>query len=229
MDLFSQNPDLSVYQACFGKWWDVLDKNVMMDAYDRTLEFSKGGTICPDFENVFRAYSCSDPNAIKCVILSICPYPDSNADGLAFSSPRPTESLRQIYFAITKDTSVFDKKLTFNYCTDLHYWCIQGVMLLNTKLAVYEGDVLSGKGLHEKLIQETCQYLEKNGCSFLAIGSPAISLFKRTLSSKDYYSSSHPVEASRSGIAWQCPHFENINNDLLSQNKGPIMWTRLCQ
>jgi uracil-DNA glycosylase len=93
----------------------------------------------PAPRQVFAALEACPPEAVKVVILGQDPYPTpGHAHGLAFSAeadvrPLP-RSLANIYKEMQADLGACPPN------GDLHFWAVQGVLLLNTVLTVPAGE-----------------------------------------------------------------------------------------
>lgn len=216
------------------EWIDYLDANKLLEAsmiMKRVEDASvdQGFTYWPDKKDTFRAFNLTPPKEIKAVIVSICPYPNSNADGVAFSCAHsPSQSLRQLYHGIIDDPNLVEKE-QFNYPLQLDHWCKQGVLMINARLQVKDGDSksLSTVGWQE-FIGYVCQTISRRNYNipFLLLGAearkPVITqhLHDRTL----VIQCDHPVNASRNNSYWTCNGFETINEHLINNNQTPIKW-----
>jgi len=98
-------------------------------------EESRGATIFPRVQNVFRAFELCPWSNLKVVLIGQDPYhDDGQAEGLCFSVP-PTQkipsSLRNMYKEACDDV-----KITMPKHGNLVQWATQGILLLNTVLTV---------------------------------------------------------------------------------------------
>lgn len=104
-------------------WWPGIWNTVLRDL----------SRLSPIPSRMFRVLSMS-PEDIRVVILGQDPYPDpKNAQGIAFSSPQMTVSLREIFREIARTEGRFRQEPLLND------WHAQGVFLLNTTLTTRAG------------------------------------------------------------------------------------------
>ena len=190
----------------------------------------KTNTIYPIKEKLFEAFTLTDPNTLRVVILGQDPYHQPNqAHGLAFSiqkgNPLPP-SLRNIYREIEDDL-----KATMNYDDgDLTYLAKQGVLLLNTYLSVEQGKPLSFKGVgYEYFIKDVFAYLMslEQPLVFLLWGAHAKQYQSRIDNVKHYVLlANHPSPLSANQGGWfGCAHFSKTNVWLESKGFKGIHWT----
>jgi len=190
----------------------------------------KTNTIYPIKEKLFEAFTLTNPNTLRVVILGQDPYHQPNqAHGLAFSiqkgNPLPP-SLRNIYREIEDDL-----KATMNYDDgDLTYLAKQGVLLLNTYLSVEQGKPLSFKGVgYEYFIKDVFAYLMSldQPLVFLLWGAHAKQYQSRIDSVKHYVLlANHPSPLSANQGGWfGCGHFSKTNVWLESKGFKGIHWT----
>lgn len=124
----------------------------LVEATHRAYTESEG-TVCPDVNDVFRAFSFFEPQHTRVVILGQDPYHSVNtetgrviykASGLSFGYHRDWQgsvdsSLQNILTEVSADEDAcFD--------TSLETWAEQGVLLLNTRLTVEAGKPMSHAG-----------------------------------------------------------------------------------
>lgn len=110
------------------------------------VKWERGRTqVCPEPEDVFRAYKLTPFDKVKVVIIGQDPYYNGAADGLAFSFKDGRkigglQSLDVIFMELERDV-MFGLYLDMNY--DLSWLAEQGVFLLNTILTVERNKPLS--------------------------------------------------------------------------------------
>ena len=122
------------------RWSEILNPDTLAvgDALELRAkqENSRGNTMYPPVNQIFKALSVTTPDKLKVCIIGQDPYHgDGQANGLAFSvSPgvTPPPSLRNIFSEYTTDLG-----LPYPTSGDLTPWAENGVLLLNTSLTVY--------------------------------------------------------------------------------------------
>jgi uracil-DNA glycosylase len=213
-------------------WYNLIDFNCAESIYlllKKIEEDEDSISVFPSKEKAFLAYRTTPPKDVRTIILSKCPYPNMNSNGFAFScSYLSTPSLRQLYFAWTKDKQVIIDDKTFNYPLSLDYLTEQGVLLLNVKLRVKKNDPDS---YNEKAWQTFNDCLLNSfarnypDIPILFLGNAAKKCMKSVegISECSIYES-HPVAASKSAKLWDTDVFDDINIHLVSKGYDPIQW-----
>lgn len=191
--------------------------------------------LCPNLENVFKAYELTQPQDVKCVILGLDPYPtEGNAMGLSFScaNGKTPASLRIIFKELLESGAVTEKRIN----PDLTDWAEQGVLLLNTVLTTERGKTLAhGAWGWEQFTGETLKYLAEceQPVVFLAWGKNAQKSIEQYVvpniknqMRKLLLFSYHPAAELYGGSAKFTGngHFIKVNEFLESQNLKQICW-----
>lgn len=153
------------------KWKILLDqelaKEYMIKLRDFITDRRKVCNVLPDGKQLFSAFSLTDWDNLKIVIIGQDPYPTrQDAHGLAFSSPaRETPySLKNIFEEITNDIFLGNpSKLNLFPTNNLISWCRQGVLLLNSCLTTEENKVAAHKDHGWEIFTEnTIKYISEN-------------------------------------------------------------------
>lgn len=177
--------------------------------------------------DLFRAFSYSNPDEIKVVIIGQDPYHGvGEANGLAFSvkfGQKLPPSLRNIYKEIANDLNC-----SLFQVGDLEPWAEQGVLLLNSVLTVNKDKA----GSHQKLgwqrftdsliqkLSEQNQYIV-----FLLWGNYARA--KKELITENSHlvlESAHPSPLSAYQGFFGNHQFSQANDFLRKQGRGEINW-----
>jgi len=118
MNLFDDsNPnDLlqDIKQLIGDKWYNILDHNELLSIAEllkeiKNIEKEDKVQCYPKHEICMRSLKLIDPNDVNVIVISKCPYPNDNADGIPFSCARyHSESIKQIYFGITELITTFN-------------------------------------------------------------------------------------------------------------------------
>ena len=214
-------------------WHDVIGQEKQQPYFQDTLKFvaserAAGKTIYPPQKDVFNAFSSTELENIKVVILGQDPYHGPNqAHGLSFSVlpgiPAPP-SLVNMYKELITDIPGFERP-NHGY---LQSWAEQGVMLLNTVLTVEGGNAHS----HAKLGWET--FTDKviaaindnrEGVVFLLWGSHAQKKGRIIDRNRHHVlAAPHPSPLSAHRGFLGCTHFSQANALLAQQGLQPIDW-----
>lgn len=124
-------------------WFKLLEPLFQDERFELLKSFLKENKpFSPDFKKVFRAFSFSEVDDTKVVILGLSPYQsvingEKIATGLAFGvkdETHDTPSLKCIRDALCLDTGIITVEDYFDWT--LESWANQGVLLLNTALTV---------------------------------------------------------------------------------------------
>jgi uracil-DNA glycosylase len=194
-------------------------------------DISKGINVYPSMNLMFRAYNMVKPQDVNVVILSQCPYPDHNADGLAFScGSYLSQSLRQIYTMLSGDPTIMECEF-IQYPIALDHWAKKGVLLINCRLLVQEGDPRSYKdsGHWTAFTRYVCSALTRMRpeVPIMLLGEEAKDMRKHLSKSTFIGECEHPANASRNQSYWDCQLFNAVNTILVQQGKPPIDWLEI--
>jgi uracil-DNA glycosylase len=190
--------------------------------------------LCPNLEDVFKAYELTQPDNVKVCILGLDPYINGEAHGLSFSSQKEKipPSLRIIFKELFESGILPNKRTNPN----LEDWAAQGVLLLNTVLTTERGKTLAhGAWGWEQFTGETLKYLaeSENPVVFLAWGKNAQKSIEqyvvpniRNQMRKLLLFSYHPAAELYGGSAKFTGngHFVKANEFLETQKLAPICW-----
>ena len=218
-------------------WGDVIDAEKEQDYFKLALatvsaQRQAGMAIYPPQEDVFNAFTLTELDQVKVVILGQDPYHGPNqAHGLCFSvlpGVRTPPSLVNIYKELHRDLPGF---VTPSHGF-LESWAKQGVLLLNTVLTVQAGQAHS----HAKLGWETFtdRVIEQinincQGVVFLLWGAHAQKKGRFIDRERHHVLTAphpSPLSAHRGFIG--CGHFTETNRLLEQQGKAPIGWQSVC-
>ena len=189
---------------------------------------SQAKIIYPPESQVFNAFTCTEFDQVKVVILGQDPYHGPHqSHGLSFSVPigvKIPPSLRNIYKALAHDFTDF--VIPQHGC--LQGWADQGVFLLNTVLTVEQGKAhshakIGWETFTDKVIGSINEY--SDGVIFLLWGSHA-QRKSALIDQKKHYvlNAVHPSPLSAYRGFFECAHFEKTNIILLKSGRTPINW-----
>lgn len=245
MDLFNNTPVDDIrnkMSSLMGAHWiNALDINAVMSLYyilDSIQEYEKNNNQCfPKHEDCLRSLKLIKPEDVKVIILSKCPYPNANADGIPFSCAVDySESLNQIHFGHSKDILLTtDSDRIEQYPMRLDNWVKQGVLLLNRKHRVSKDDPNSfDSSPWDDFIEHVLKIIIRKYnsnviiCTWGNACKSALARVKKDLKSDtiNHMHCEHPVSASRNKRAWVCNHFDEINTQLKALGYNPIQWDK---
>lgn len=214
-------------------WYELLGPlfaEPWMETLGRRIEaVAERGMLEPhDPDDIFKAYRMVQPSQLKVLILGQDPYPNGQADGLAFSTKEalPPKTLRIVFEELERTS--FGKR----YNPNLEDWAAQGVMLLNTILTCSFRETLSHKGWGwEKFIAATLDCINDLKHPFVVMcwGTHAKELVKEHILSgpeRLILKSCHPVAQSYNpSIRFVgCNHFQDASVFLIKHGMGLMEW-----
>ena len=187
-----------------------------------------GKMVYPPQSEIFSAFSLTEFEAVKVVILGQDPYHGPNqAHGLAFSVKPPVApppSLVNIYKELAQDIPNFQIP-HHGYLVD---WAKQGVLLLNTVLTVEQGQAHSHakfgwETFTDKVIEQL--NLHRENLVFLLWGSHAQKKGQFIDQNRHcVLRAPHPSPLSAHRGFFGCHHFSQANHYLESKGLSPIQW-----
>ncbi|GAA0855696.1 uracil-DNA glycosylase [Aliiglaciecola litoralis] len=214
-------------------WNDVLSDEKRKPYFKKILDYvaseiAAGKTVYPKQDDVFNAFSLTEFDQVRVVILGQDPYHGpAQANGLCFSvndGVKIPPSLRNIFKELAADIDEFKIPSRGN----LGQWAQQGVLMLNTVLTVEEGKAHSHSKIGwERFTDKVISVLnaQSHGLVFLLWGSHAqkkgniIDRSKHTV-----LSAPHPSPLSAHRGFFGCGHFSTTNRILAEKGTSPINW-----
>ena len=212
----------------FGDWSKVVD----LKEADRILRklSASNRVICPQLQNVYRAFRLCSLNNLRVVILGQDPYPNKMATGIAFANPKDTaekdyspslEVLKEsvINYTIPHRTTTFDPSL--------EKWEAQGVLMLNSALSCEVGRVGSHSLLWRPFIVSLLTKLSQyhTGLVYLLMGTQAQSLEPYINRQCNHVIRiRHPSWYARQKQRMPSDIWQEINNTLIGLNGTGIEW-----
>lgn len=210
----------------FGGWLKVIDAKELNRVVSEVNKLPRT-TLCPEYNNIFRAFNVCPYKDLRVVIIGQDPYSQKGvATGILFGNKKDTKVLSPslriireacINFEIPHNNIIFDPTL--------ESWAKQGMLMINATLTTEVGSV----GIHTTLWRPFMTKLLKNlskynhGIIYMLFGEEAKTL-KPYIDSKLNYilEEKHPAYYSRCGIKMPSIIFEEavrISSDL---NKEPV-------
>lgn len=213
----------------FGKWLDVIDKDILLSTLVTINKLYVQKNICPKQTDVFKAFNLCDYNKCRVILIGQDPYPQKDvATGILFgNSSSVNESDWSPSLKIVKDsllsTSISYKSINFD--PTLENWAKQGVLMLNSALTVECNNIGSHSLIWRPFITKLLQNLSINNPSLIYV------LFGDTAQSFSYYITKsnsiikvkHPAYYARNHSLM--PNvFREVNNRLTQINGDTISW-----
>ena len=178
--------------------------------------------ICPNYNNILRAFNYFTPKDLRVVIIGQDPYPEPDEScGLSFSTKNKviSGSLRNINTAINR---TYPEQILTNGC--LEHWVRQGVLLLNRSLTTIKGK----SNVHTKIWKPFTDFLVEfidnldQPIIFVLWGNNAKEIIPLLKKSR-YVTWRHPSPMANTNIQ-QCELFINCDsfrlvNEFIKENK----------
>jgi uracil-DNA glycosylase len=214
------------------EWKELIEVELQKDYMSKLSDFiqmqREKNIVYPQKEDIFKAFEMTPINEIKVVILGQDPYPDGNADGLAFSC---RERVSKSLLAIMAQIPGYENKIEISGNKRLYSWARQGVLLTNTCLTVDKGKPKSHQGQGWEIFVKKC--LEAvamyENLVILLWGKEAqkfADVFKHP--SHVVLMAEHPAASSYQQRAWNSNDcFNQANVHLKRMNKEPIEWYKI--
>ena len=214
-----------------GNNWDVILKEEYNKEYFKNMigylnkEYNEK-EIFPLKSNIFKAFSLTDFDNVKVVILGQDPYHGvDEANGLAFSvneNVKLPPSLKNIFKELESDLNIKNDN------GDLSNWAKQGVLLLNTVLTVVKDTPASHKNIGwEVFTDEVIKIINKKEepVVFILWGNFARSKKKYITNPKHLIiESTHPSPFSCNNGFFGSKPFSKTNDFLRKNNIKEIDW-----
>lgn len=215
-------------------WSDVIGQEKEQPYFLDIMNFvagerASGKTIYPPKEDVFNAFSATEFDQVKVVILGQDPYHGPNqAHGLCFSvqpGVKTPPSLVNMYKELAQSVPGFE----IPQHGFLQHWAEQGVLLLNTVLTVEQGKAHSHANIGwERFTDKVIEALNKQGegIVFLLWGSHAKKK-GQSIDRKRHHvlTAPHPSPLSAHRGFFGCNHFVLANQYLEQNGQTPIDWS----
>lgn len=216
-------------QEYFGDWSKVLD---LTEANGIMKKLSASHhEICPQLQDIFKAFRLCPLNNLRLVILAQDPYPQRGvATGLAFANHADTpEDSYSPSLEVLRE-SVINYTIphrTITFVPDLEKWETQGVLLLNSALSCEQGKagshMLLWRPFMKSLLISLSQY--HTGIVYLLMGTQA-QTFEPYINKRlnHVIKSKHPSWYARQRLRMPSDIWKEINSILIGQYGYGIEW-----
>lgn len=208
--------------------WNSL---VPQDIVNKALKcvIASGKPFCPDYNNIFKAFTFLSPKDCNMVWVGQDPYPQKGvANGILFANKLKTlpeqlsPSLKIIKNSLLEDLQISEKD--FNFDPTLESWVKQGILMINSALTVEMNKI----GSHTMIWRPFTKTLLKNlseynhNILFVLFGSQAQTFRPYISKESTVLEVPHPAYSARTGEEF--PHIFKSINSILSKNNKQINW-----
>jgi uracil-DNA glycosylase len=202
--------ELTILKLFHWSWIEVLDLNsTWFKTLNKTLvAYKKVNKVFP-VAGTYKVFQMPIKD-VKLVVIGESPYPNSNANGIAFASEKITPTLKVIEKNIAED---FNYSKHFKLETSLNTWEWQGVLLLNSYLTV-SSDKEYHRLIWKPFIKKVVDVLSDK--PFILLGSNAKS-YKPLIKGK-VFEAEHPAASIYNERDWEHNHvFKQAVEYLITQ------------
>tara|TARA_R100000935_G_scaffold11163_2_gene22355 strand:+ start:18064 stop:18783 length:720 start_codon:yes stop_codon:yes gene_type:complete len=184
----------------------------------------------PQFKDIFNAFKECPYKDLKVIVVGQDPYPQLGvADGIAFSCSKKGKAEKSLQYILKQTigdyTDTGRAMYTPEEC-DLRRWSNQGVLLLNTAFTCEINSIGSHIDLWKPFTKYIFELINKHhkNIPVILMGKKA-EIWEVHLNNQKIFKVTHPASAAYRGGEWDSNDvFENVNTELISQEKSCISW-----
>ena len=209
-------------------WSDIVNRNIVYKALKSV--YRTGKPFCPNYKDIFRAFTFLSPDECKVCWVGQDPYPQKNvATGILFGNKSETlseklsPSLKVIKNSLLEDLQISEKD--FNFDPSLESWAKQGILMINSALTVEMNKIGSHVMIWRPFISTLLRNLSnyKPNILFILFGSQA-GTFRPYINKKStVLEIPHPAYSARTGEKFPLI-FKSINRILVEKGEKEISW-----
>lgn len=192
---------------------------------------SSGKPYCPDYGNIFKAFTFFSPDECRMVWLGQDPYPQKGvATGVLFANKSETlseqlsPSLKIIKNSLFEDLHISEKDSNFD--PSLKSWAEQGILMINSALTVemnrIGSHVMIWRPFMSTLLRNLSNY--KPDILFVLFGSQAGTFRPYINKESAVFEIPHPAYSARTGEKFPLI-FNAMNRILADRGEKEISWT----
>lgn len=208
-------------------WTSLVPQDIVNKALKCVI--ASGKPFCPDYNNIFKAFTFFAPKDCIMVWVGQDPYPQKGvANGILFANKLKTlpeqlsPSLKIIKNSLLEDLQISEKD--FNFDPTLESWAKQGILMINSALTVemnkIGSHIMIWRPFTKTLLKNLSEY--NHNILFVLFGSQAHT-FRPYISKKStVLEVPHPAYSARTGEEF--PHIFKSINSILSKNNKQINW-----
>lgn len=196
----------------FKNFYKLMDKRALNDILNNLSILYKKEMICPNKEDIFKAFYLCPYDKLRTVIIGQDPYPQRNvAIGILFANKQEVkENNLSPSLKIIKESVLNFEKIKEGYIfeNDLQNWAKQGLLLINSALTVKMNEPSSHFLLWYDFMKKFIHNLsiEKPNLSYILFGNQAKVLKSYIVNSKEIREDIHPASYARNkqhlGTEW---------------------------
>lgn len=210
-------------------WKELVPKD-MVDTALRSV-ISSGKPYCPDYGNIFKAFTFFGPDECRIVWCGQDPYPQKGvATGVLFanksetSSEQLSPSLKIIKNSLLEDLQISEKDSNFD--PSLELWAKQGILMINSAMTVETNKTGSHVMIWRPFIKTLMRNLSnyKPDILFVLFGSQAGTFRPYINKESTILEIPHPAYSARTGEKFPLV-FKAINKILVDKGGKEISWT----
>lgn len=203
----------------FGDWIKVIDKNELAVVM-RWLKTVNPNNLCPQPQNIFKAFRTCPYNDCKVVFLGQDPYPQAGiATGILFGNSVDTpEEYLSPSLKVVKEAAI-DYTIPHNiieFDNTLESWARQGILMINTALTCNVNQVGSHYMIWKPFISKFLHNMSSmnSGIIYVLFGSQAASFKDDIVGQQHIIMEYHPAYYARRGTKLSPLLFKEINKIL---------------
>lgn len=214
-------------EETFNDWLRVIDTNLLM----QTLSKIPMDKICPEKDNVFKAFQLCSLKDCRVVFLGQDPYPQKGvATGILFGNKATTKeedlspSLQVIKESSIDFTRTHNLPITFDIT--LESWAKQGILMLNSALTVEMNKIGSHTQVWRPFISQFIKSLSSYGNYLFVLFGQQAQTFEPYIN-KNYshiIKENHPAFYARSNKRMPSDVFYKVNEYLRVEYHERVVW-----
>ena len=214
-------------EETFNDWLRVIDTNLLM----QTLSKIPMDKICPEKDNVFKAFQLCSLKDCRVVFLGQDPYPQKGvATGILFGNKATTKeedlspSLQVIKESSIDFTRTHNLPITFDIT--LESWAKQGILMLNSALTVEMNKIGSHTQVWRPFISQFIKSLSSYGNYLFVLFGQQAQTFEPYIN-KNYshtIKENHPAFYARSNKRMPSDVFYKVNEYLRVEYHESVVW-----
>ena len=212
-------------KEALGKWVTVFNKDYLCDILRRLNVEYTTKRICPDPNNVFKAFEVCPYDSCKVIFIGQDPYPQRGvATGILFGN-KENSTILSPSLAVIRNTCISESE---KFDITLESWCRQGILMINSALTVQQDIIGSHTLLWRPFMRDFLKRysITEPGQIYVLFGRQAQS-FKDCINPNlnDVIEVEHPAYYARIKQPMPKAPFTQVNKLLIDKYGIPIEWS----